>query len=142
MKKVQEGDNVRVHYTGSFEDGTVFDTSREGEPLEFEVGSGRVISGFETAVVGLGAGETTKVTIPPAEAYGEYIDEMTFSVNKDQMPQDLDPEPGMMLQVTGEDGQVAHLTVKEVGEAEVILDGNHPMAGKTLVFDIELVEVD
>ncbi len=132
---------MKIHYTGKLPDGTQFDTSAGKDPLEFELGSGQVIPGFEKAVTGMEVGQTKTVTIPPAEAYGERNEEMVHEVPKSALPDDLEPEEGMGLQARGEDGQVFRLTVTEVGDETVKVDANHPLAGKDLNFDIELVAI-
>ncbi|WP_027178232.1 FKBP-type peptidyl-prolyl cis-trans isomerase [Maridesulfovibrio bastinii] len=141
MSQAKDGDKVRVHYKGSLEDGTVFDSSYErNEPLEITLGQGMLIPGFEKAVVGLQAGEKVSATIAPAEGYGDYHDEYTFEVERGQIPPDITPEVGMMLQVNTDQG-VTNVTIKSVTDEKVILDGNHPLAGQTMLFDIELVEI-
>lgn len=142
MSKVKEGDTVKVHYTGSLKDGSVFDSSENKEPLEFTLGSGQLIPGFEKAVQSLDQGDSTKVTIPADEAYGEPREDLIISVPKDNLPDDVAPEIGMQLQVNQPDGQAIPVRVTEVGEEEITLDANHPLAGKDLVFEIELVEVN
>lgn len=140
MPQAQTGDTVSVHYTGKLEDGTVFDSSRDREPIEFTIGQQQVIGGFDNAVTGMEPGQQQTVTITSDEAYGERREELIFTVPKEQFPEDVNPEEGQQLQMTqGE--QVAVVTVAEVGDAEVILDANHPLAGQNLTFDIELVEI-
>ena len=141
MKKVQNGDTVTVNYTGKFEDGTVFDTSMvEGrEPIKTKLGEGNLISGFENGLIDMGIGETKTITINPADAYGEYNEQMIQEVPKTQMPGEV--EVGITLQVDTQMGTI-NFVVKEVKEETVVLDANHPLAGKTLVFDLELVDVE
>lgn len=141
MTKPQTGDTVRVHYTGTLEDGTQFDSSRGGEPLEFAMGQGQLITGFENAVAGLATGDSCTVTLAPGEAYGESNAEMIQDVPRDMMPEGLELESGMVLQGQAGDGQVNNFTVVSFTEETVKLDANHPLAGKTLTFDIELVEI-
>ncbi|MEK7851198.1 MAG: peptidylprolyl isomerase [Deltaproteobacteria bacterium] len=141
MAQVKAGDKVRVHYVGSLEDGTVFDSSREGEPMEFAVGERMLIPGFEDAVIGMSAGDSKTVSIPPEDAYGSHIEELITVVERSQIPTSLEPKIGMMLQADSDDGMVVPFTVKEVTEDSVILDGNHPLAGKGLTFEIELLEI-
>jgi peptidylprolyl isomerase len=141
MTQAKEGDTVKVHYTGKLEDGTVFDTSTERDPLEFTIGEGEVISGFEQAVVGMAPGEKKTATIPPEEAYGPHRDDMTLTVDRDQFPEDIEPQPGQQLRVQQSDGRAAIVTISEVSESTVTLDANHPLAGRSLMFDIQLVDI-
>lgn len=141
MAQANKGDTVQVHYTGTLEDGTVFDTSVEREPLSFKLGDGMVIAGFEKAVLGMNEGETKSVDIAPEEGYGEYHEEMTISVPKRQLPPNIEPEVGMMLQVRTEDGGAQHVVIKEITDEDLVLDGNHPLAGKKLNFELTLVKV-
>lgn len=140
MAQVKNGDSVKVHYTGTLEDGSVFDSSREREPLEFTLGSGMLIPGFEKAVEGMAVGDATKVTIPADEAYGQRNDEMIIDVAKDQVPEHITPEVGMLLQLESEGG-VMEVVITAVKEDGITLDANHPLAGKDLTFEIELVEI-
>lgn len=141
MSQAKKGSVVKVHYTGTLTDETVFDSSRERDPLEFTVGAGQMIQGFDTAVEGMAVGESKKVNIPSEEAYGPRRDEAVFNVPMEKMPEGLKPEVGMQLEASQQDGQRQLLTIAEVKDTEVVLDANHPLAGKDLVFDIELVEV-
>lgn len=141
MSKAKKGDKVKVHYTGKLTDETVFDSSREREPLEFTVGAGQMIKGFDQAVEGMAVGENKKVEIPSAEAYGERSEEALIEVDKAQLPANMEPEVGMQLEATSQDGQRQVLVIHEVKEEKVVLDSNHPLAGKELIFEIELVEV-
>ena len=139
--QAQTGDTVKVHYTGTLEDGTVFDSSIDREPLEFTIGDGRLIPGFEEAVVGMSQGESKTVEIPADEAYGPYYEELVLVVDRDQLPPELQPEVGQQLQFQQEDGTIVTLTVIDVSELSVTLDANHPLAGQDLTFDIQLVEI-
>jgi len=141
LSKVKDGDTVKVHYTGKLKDGSVFDTSAEREPLEFKLGEGQLIPGFEKAVVGLNVGDSTEVDIPSTEAYGEAREDLIISVPKDQLPDDVEPQVGMQLQVNQPDGQPVPVRIAEVGDTELKLDANHPLAGKDLSFEIELVDI-
>lgn len=141
MAQVREGDTVKVHYTGKLEDGTVFDSSNEREPLEFTIGNGQIISGFEQAVIGMTPGETKTATIPPEEAYGPHREDMTLTVDREQFPEDINPEPGQQLQIQQPDGKAAIVVVSDVSTSTVTLDANHPLAGKPLTFDIRLMDV-
>ena len=130
------GDTVKVHYTGRLEDGTVFDTSVGSEPMQFTLGEGRLIPGFEQAVTGMQVGESKTVTIPVDEAYGQRRDELIFEVKRDELPADIEPEVGMQLPTS--QGVV---TIIEVSEATVKIDANHLLAGQDLTFEIELIEI-
>jgi FKBP-type peptidyl-prolyl cis-trans isomerase 2 len=140
MAQASSGDTVRVHYTGRLGDGEVFDSSLQREPLEFRVGGGQVIPGFEQAVTGMAPGEVKTVTIPAGEAYGERSDELYLKVERERLPEHLDPEVGQQLQMS-QGGQVAMVTIAEVTDDAVTLDANHPLAGKELTFELELVEI-
>ncbi len=142
MTEAKNGDKVKVHYTGKLDDGTVFDSSEGREPLEFQVGSGSVIAGFDTAVSGMQEGETRSTHIPADQAYGPYHEEMVMVVPRDQLPPDLQPEVGQVLQVSTQNGEDFTVRVTEVTEGEVTLDANHPLAGQDLNFDIQLVQID
>lgn len=141
MTEAQAGNTVKVHYTGRFEDGTVFDSSEGRDPLEFTLGEGQVIDGFNDAVEGMSPGESKTTTIAPERGYGPRTDEMLIDVERDQFPDEIDPEIGMQLQVQGQGGQLIPVVVAEVGEESVTLDANHPLAGRELIFDIELVDI-
>lgn len=140
MASARPGDTVRVHYTGKLGDETVFDSSAGRDPLEFTIGEGRVIPGFETAVEGMAVGEERTVTIPVEQAYGERRDEMVATVGRDQFPPSIEPEVGLQLQMN-QNGQPIPVRVTEVSEESVTLDANHPLAGQDLTFDVELVEI-
>jgi len=135
------GSKVKIHYTGKYEDGTVFDSSREREPLEFTIGDESTILGFEEAVTGMSAGETKDITLAPEKAFGEYHEEMVQKVERKDLPEDVELEVGIVLEVTAPEGQTYMVRVTELDDESVTLDGNHPLAGETLSFDIELVEV-
>lgn len=141
MSVAKKGDKVRVHYTGTLTDNTVFDSSREREPLEFTVGAGQMIKGFDQAVEGMKVGESKKVEIASADAYGERSQEAMLEVDKSQLPANMEPQKGMQLEATSQDGRRQILIIEEVKDSTVVLDANHPLAGKDLIFDIELVEV-
>ena len=140
MTEVKRGDNVKVHYTGKLADGSVFDSSDGGEPLEFAVGSGQVIQGFEEGVVGMKVGESKIVDIPVAKAYGERNDEMVIQAPIEQVPPDLKPELGMRLEMGGANGEILRVVVVEITDTHITLDANPPLAGEDLTFEIELVE--
>ncbi len=141
MAQAKKGDKVQVHYTGKLDDGTVFDSSQGRDPLEFQLGTGSVIPGFEEAVVGMQEGENKTAHIPADQAYGEYHDEMLLTVPRDQFPPDVEPQVGQELQLREQDGQTFVVQVKDVSGDEVTLDANHPLAGEDLTFDIQLVRV-
>ena len=137
MSEAQQGQTAKVHYTGRLEDDTVFDTSREGEPLQLELGENEVIPGFEQAVVGMSPGETKTVTLEPEQAYGARRDDLVFDLERDRLPDD--PERGQQLQLQHPSGTMIPVTVVEVNPENVTVDANHVLAGRTLIFDIELI---
>ena len=141
MAQATSGDRVHIHYTGRLADGTVFDSSREREPLAFTLGEGTVIPGFEEAVTGMAPGESKTTVIPPDQAYGSPREELLLTVPLAQLPEGYEPEVGGQLQMTTAQGQPVPVRIHAVEDAAVILDANHPLAGKELTFDIELVEV-
>ena len=141
MSKVKDGDTVKVHYTGKLEDGTVFDSSKEGEPLELTIGAGNVIEGFEKGVIGMERGSSKTVTIPPEKAYGSMNEELVAKVKKENFPENVTPAIGEQLQLKQQDGNIVNVTITEMRGDTVTLDANHPLSGKTLIFDIELVEI-
>jgi peptidylprolyl isomerase len=136
------GDTVRVHSKGTLSDGSMFDSSEGREPLEFVVGSGQVIPGFDTAVADLAVGETATVTIPAEDAYGEHSPEGLQTFPRDAFPPDANPEVGWAVELSAPDGQRVPATVAEVTDESITLDFNHPLAGQDLTFEITLVEVD
>lgn len=140
-KQAETGDTVRVHYTGRLQNGEVFDTSAGGEPLEFTLGQGQMIPGFEQAVLGMKVGDNKTVTIPIDQAYGPFRDDLILEVSRDELPDDLEPEVGMQLRSSQPDGSVIIFTITEVSDSRIKVDGNHPLAGQELTFDIELVEI-
>jgi peptidylprolyl isomerase/FKBP-type peptidyl-prolyl cis-trans isomerase SlpA len=141
VAQAKEGDEVQVHYTGKLEDGTVFDTSQDGEPLSFTIGENRVIPGFESAVVGMEPGDSKTTEIEPDQAYGEHRDDMVMELDRDQIPEDVEPDVGQQLQLRLENGQTVPVLITALGEETVTIDANHPLAGRTLIFEIELVDV-
>ncbi len=142
MSQAKSGDTVKIHYTGTLDDGTEFDSSKGRDPLEFEVGSGQVIPGFDKAVEGMSVGEEKTVNIEADDAYGQHREQMVQEVPKTALPQGLTPEVGMGLQAQNPEGQPISLRVTEVGDDTITVDGNHPLAGKNLNFDIQLVSID
>ena len=141
MVQVKKGHSVKVHYHGTLSDGTIFDSSTGREPLEFEVGSGMVIAGFDEGVTGMSIGEKRSVNIPADQAYGQVQDEMIMEFPKAQFPPDMVPEIGLQLSMSNNEGQQFPVTIIEVKEDVVVLDANHPLAGKDLTFDLELVDI-
>lgn len=141
MAGAKRGNNVKVHYKGTFDDGTVFDSSEGGEPLAFSVGSGQVIPGFEDAVVGMEVGEKKDVHVSVEMAYGERQDELVMNVPKEQVPPDLEVEVGMRLEMGAPDGGVLRVVVVDINDDVLILDANPPLAGEPLNFHLELVEI-
>ena len=138
MSQAKQGDTVQVHYTGKFEDGTVFDSSQDAQPLEFTAGGTELIPGVSKAVIGMAPGDTKSVEIPPEEGYGQRQDGMEQTVPRNLLPPEA--KIGDALQAQAQD-QTIVVWVKELGEAEAILDANHPLAGKTLFFDLEMVAI-
>ena len=141
MQQVKSGDKVKVNYTGKLRNGETFDSSEGREPLEFTVGGGQVIKGFDQGVMGMQVGDKKTVEIEVVDAYGEKNQDMVIEFPKTQFPTDMKPEPGMQLMMNNGEGQSFPVLVKEVKEETVLLDANHPLAGEDLVFDIELVEI-
>lgn len=141
MAQAREGDEVQVHYTGKLEDGTVFDTSEDGEPLSFTIGENRVIPGFEDAVTGMEPGDSKTTEVDPEQAYGEHREDMVMEMERDQIPEEVDPEVGQQLQLRLENGQTVPVLITALGEDTVTIDANHPLAGRKLIFDIELVDI-
>jgi len=141
MQKVKSGDKIKVHYHGRLTNGETFDKSEGREPLEFEVGSGMVIKGFDDGVTGMAVGDKKTINIPFLEAYGPRNPEMVIEMPKDRFPKDMEVEVGMPLSMSDGQGQQFQVVVAEVKEEIVILDANHPLAGEDLIFDLELVEI-
>ena len=141
MTQVKSGDTVRIHYTGTLADGSTFDSSAGRDPLEFTVGSGQIIPGLDTAMPGMAVGETKRVEVPAEQAYGEPNADALQAVPRSEIPEDIPLDIGTQLQVQTPSGQVMPVTVAEVTKEQVTLDANHPLAGKDLTFDIELVEI-
>lgn len=142
MQQVKKGDTIKVHYHGKLVDGTTFDSSEGREPLEFEVGSGMVIPGFDDGVTGMAVGDKKTVQIPAEEAYGPKQEDMIMEFPREKFPADMVPEVGMQLNMNNGQGQSFPVVIVEVQETVVILDANHPLAGQDLIFDLELVEIN
>jgi peptidylprolyl isomerase len=141
MSQAKIGDTVKIHYTGTLDDGTQFDSSADREPLEFEIGGGSVIRGFDKAVKGMTVGDSKSVRIEAGDAYGPPNDQLIQEVPRSNLPDNLTPEVGMALQSSSPDGNVALFTVVAVTDETFTVDGNHPLAGHALSFDIELVAI-
>lgn len=149
MAQAKKGDKVKVHYTGRLDDGSVFDSSECSDsdcgcssgPLEFTIGEGQVIPGFEDAVVGMNIDETKSVHIPVDQAYGERIEEMVAQVPRTELPAGMAPEVGQQLEVTQEDGNIFPVMITDVTDTHISIDANHPLAGQNLNFDLRLVEI-
>jgi peptidylprolyl isomerase len=141
MQQAKKGDKVKVHYHGKLTNGETFDSSKGREPLEFEVGGGMVIKGFDKGVTGMNVGEKKTVNIPYDEAYGPKNPEMLIEIPKDKFPKDLDLEIGLPLSMGDGNGQTFQVVITQIKDNSVVLDANHPLAGEDLVFEIELVEI-
>jgi peptidylprolyl isomerase len=140
--QAKQGDKVKVHYTGKLAEGIVFDSSQGVEPLEFELGSGMVIEGFDAGITGMKVGEKKSVHIPVNQAYGPADEQNVIRIPRSEIPADMNLEIGMVLNMHQDgSGQVMQVTVADFDDQSVVLDGNHPLAGKDLIFDIELVEI-
>jgi peptidylprolyl isomerase len=138
---IEDGQKVTIHYTGTLDDGTQFDSSAGRDPLEFEVGAGMVIPGFESGVKDMEVGEKKSIHIPADEAYGERREDMVMEFERSQLPEGLEPEVGMGLQMQGPQGQAIPVQITAVAEEAITIDANHPLAGKNLNFELELVSV-
>ncbi len=141
MTQAKDGDTVKIHYTGRLQNGTVFDSSADREPLVFNIGSGQVITGFEEAVTGMMVGEKKTAQIPCDKAYGERNPSMVMVIDRKHVPAEIDPEIGQRLQVGSPSGQLLAVTIVEINDENITLDANPPLAGEDLTFDIELVEI-
>ena len=141
MGRAKANDRVKVHYTGSLKDGTVFDSSVKRDPFEFTIGQSMVIPGFEDGVIGMNEGDTKMIAIPPDQAYGEYRGDLVGVIDRTRIPSNVNPEIGVVLQVRSPEGEMINVTVTDVTEAGVTLDMNHPLAGKELLFEVKLIEV-
>lgn len=141
MAQAQYGDEVTVHYTGKLEDGTVFDTSIDQSPLKFIMGDGQVIPGLEKAILGMNPGESKTIKVPMNEAYGPRREEMILVADRNEFPVHMKPEAGELVEMRNPDGRRITVTVIHISESSVTLDANHPLAGKDLTFDIQLLEI-
>jgi FKBP-type peptidyl-prolyl cis-trans isomerase 2 len=141
MTKVKEGDTIRIHYTGRLEDGAVFDSSESGKPLEFTVGEGEVVAGLEKGVVGMSPGESKVIVVPMEQAYGPRTEKRVCELDKKKVPDTFHPEIGQQLQMYRADGLPVMGTVIGISETSLTMDYNHPLAGRTLIFDTRLLEI-
>ncbi|MBU8934992.1 MAG: peptidylprolyl isomerase [candidate division Zixibacteria bacterium] len=141
MSFAADGNNIKVHYTGKLEDGTIFDSSKDRDPLEVKLGTNAVIPGFEKGLVGMEVGEKKTITISPEEAYGVRRDDLSMEANKSDFPDDITPEVGLQLAMQRPDGQNMPVTIVKIEDDKITLDANHPLAGKTLIFEVEMMEV-
>jgi FKBP-type peptidyl-prolyl cis-trans isomerase 2 len=141
MNQVKGNNTVKVHYTGKLSDGQVFDSSEGKEPLEFTLGKGQLIPGFEKGLIDMKLNEKKTITIVKEEAYGDVVDNLILEVKRSELPQDIAPELGMGLVSKSPDGQETKLHVIELKEESIVVDGNHPLAGKELIFDLEVISI-
>jgi len=142
MTQAKQGDIVKLHYMGKLPDGTIFDTSRERHPLQFTIGNGQVIAGFEQAIIGMSPGDSKTIRIPPAEAYGDHRKDLVITFSRNQLPQGMNPKVGQRLELTQENDQTALVTIVDVTDTDLMLDANHPLAGKELTFDLQLGTIE
>jgi len=141
MTQAKAGDAVKVHYTGKLADGDIFSTSTQGDPLQFIIRKGQTIPGFDQAVEGMQVGESKRIEVSSEQAYGPYLDDLVIQVDCKELPPDLDPKVGDRLQIQQEDGRAIPVSVIDLTDEAVTLDANHPLAGKDLTFELELVEI-
>ncbi|MCX5805528.1 MAG: peptidylprolyl isomerase [Proteobacteria bacterium] len=141
MRQAKTNDLVRVHYTGSLKDGTVFDSSLDRQPLEFKIGHGVIIPGFENGIIGMKEGDAKVISIPPEDAYGPHRDDLVGVIETARIPDNITPKVGMVLKIRSPEGEMIKVTVTDVNETGVTLDMNHQLAGKELIFELKLVEV-
>ena len=141
MQEAQVGDLVSVHYTGKLTDGEVFDSSRDRDPLKFTLGNKELLGGFEDGVVGMKPGETKSLTLNPEQAFGDRREDLVLELPKNEFPQNITPSVGLHLKMSNASGAGMTVVITDVGDDSVTLDGNHPLAGQSVVFDIELIEI-
>jgi FKBP-type peptidyl-prolyl cis-trans isomerase 2 len=141
MAQAKDGDTIKFHYSGKFEDGTEFDSSRNEDPLEITLGGGQLIPGLEEGLFGMVVGDKETVTIAPEEGYGAFREELILKINRDEFPKDVTPKVGQQLRLQKPDNPPFTVLIVEVNDDNIILDANHPLAGKTLIFDVELMEI-
>ena len=142
MQEAKKGDTVQVHYRGTLEDGSEFDSSQGGDPIRFKIGEGEVIPGFEEAIIGMKVGDRKQQRIEADDAYGEHEEDLIFEVDKAALPSGADFNEGDIVELTFPDGQRAPVRITEIGDSSVTLDANHPLTGKALIFDLELVAIE
>jgi len=141
MVQAKSGDTVRIHYSGFLMDGTIFDSSLEGEPFEFTLGDGSVIPGFDAGLLGMTEGDEKTLAIPPESAYGARDEGLVAEIERTQIPPDIDPQVGAILQITSQEGDASNVIITQVTDNAITLDGNHPLAGQELIFEVRLLEV-
>jgi FKBP-type peptidyl-prolyl cis-trans isomerase 2 len=141
MAQAKQGDTVKVHYTGKLDNGMIFDSSEKRDPLEFKIGEGKLIPGFEKAVIGMEINETKTIKLMAEEAYGKHKPELVAKAPKKDIPKNINPQIGQQLQINQPNGQMIIVTVISINDNEVTLDANHPLAGKDLTFDLRLIEI-
>jgi peptidylprolyl isomerase len=141
VPRAKEGDIVVVHYTGKLADGCIFDTSRDSDPLRFTLGEGSMIPGFEEAIIGMSPGESKTVELPPEKAYGNYLEDRLITLNRSDLPEDIVPELGMIVEIPTSTGTMVSAQITDMDEEVVCLDANHPLVEQTLTFDIKLLEI-
>ena len=141
MRRAKAGDVVKIHFTGTLNDGNVFASTKDNEPLVFTIGGGSTFQKFEEDIIGMETGDTKKITVPPDDGFGQRDDKLVFKVDKDEVSQHLMLEVGKKLQVKQENGKVVDMVVAEVDDETITLDANYPLAGKTLTFEVELMEI-
>jgi len=141
MAQAKSGDTVRIHYSGFLMDGTIFDSSLEGEPFEFTLGDGSVIPGFDAGLLGMAEGDEKTLAIPPERAYGARDEDLVAEIARTQIPPDIDPQVGAILQITSEEGDASNVIITKVTDSAITLDGNHPLAGQELIFEVKLLTV-
>lgn len=141
MSKAKDGDTVKVHYTGQLENGEIFDSSRQREPIEFVIGDGTIIPGFENGIIDMEVGDSKHISISPDEGYGERREDLVVEVSKDEFPRHITPVVGQQLQVRQGEDDILNVVITALDKDTVTLDANHPLAGHTLLFDVELVGI-
>lgn len=141
MAQAKNGDTVKVHYNGKLDTGFLFDTSEGSDPLQFKIGSGNLISGFEEALIGMSPGEKKTVHIPPEKGYGLYRDDRVIKIDKKDLPEDIVPAEGMTLEICASNGVMVPVQITEIEGSTITLDANHPLSEQTLIFEIELLEI-